>query len=184
MKAKLRSFYRKKRASTFNRQACSKVASEKVTELIQWKNARHILLYSPIGNEIDTSLLFNMAEKEGKTVLLPVTLDLDGEMGVGIFNRDKKLCEGFFSIPEPDPLPEFALSSIDLAIVPGVAFDRQGGRLGQGKGYYDRFLNRLNAFRIGFCFSLQIHDTPLPSESHDAKMNIIVTDQEVIQCSG
>ena len=70
-------------------------------------------------------------------------------------------------------------SEIDLIIVPGVAFDRQLNRMGRGKGYYDRLLSTLQAPKIGICFDFQLQDT-VPTESFDKKMDMIITEKEIV----
>lgn len=90
---------------------------------------------------------------------------------------------GQFGILEPDPrLCEPAmLRDLQLIIVPGVAFDRRGNRLGSGHGYYDRFLAQSAAPRIGLAFEMQIVDR-VPVGEHDEKMHFIVTENEMITC--
>ena len=78
-----------------------------------------------------------------------------------------------------EPIGEEYTGNIDLIIVPGVIFDREKNRLGYGKGYYDRYLSNKDIYKIGICFSDQVIDL-LPSESHDIKMNIIITEKEKI----
>lgn len=181
MKADLRSRFRKKRSSLANRKELALQASQHLIQLPEWQEAETILLYMAVGSEINTEFLISDAEERGKKILLPVTLDLKGNMGVGSYSA-ADMVQGNFTIPEPKIIDNYDLSKIDLVIVPAVAFDRQGGRLGQGKGYYDRFLSKTDAVRIGFCFTAQISETALPMEPHDAKMEIVVTDKEVIRC--
>ena len=70
--------------------------------------------------------------------------------------------------------------SFDLVIIPGVAFDRQGGRLGYGKGYYDRFLEQTTAFRLALAFNFQVLEK-VPTEKHDVPMNGILTESGIIE---
>ena len=181
-KGELRKFYRATRFSVENREERTYSATQNILKLPQWKEAKTVLLYNAIGSELSTESLFQKAIEQKKTVLLPVTLNLEGKMSVGYWKQDK-LTEGHFAIPEPAPLPHFNLSLIDLVIVPGVAFDRMGGRLGQGKGYYDRFLSTTESFRIGFCFAEQLA-SELPMRNHDARMDSIVTESGIITCGG
>lgn len=181
MKAHLRSHFRKKRSAVDNHKEQSQLASERLIQLPIWKNAKTVLLYIAVGSEINTEVLISEALRDEKNVLLPVTLDLKGNMTVGSYS-ESDLSAGNFTIPEPKPLLNYDFSVIDLVIVPGVAFDKHGGRLGQGKGYYDRFLSQTEAVRVGFCFQEQISRSPLPVEEHDARMSIIVTNEEVIEC--
>src|SRR5262249_165220 len=85
-----------------------------------------------------------------------------------------------------EPAPEFRHllnpSAIELVLVPGIAFDRQGHRLGFGGGYFDRFLPKApKAFRIGLAFEVQLSDDALPKEAHDAQLDCIVTEKSIIK---
>ncbi len=80
---------------------------------------------------------------------------------------------------EPIKVKEIEISQIDLILVPMAAADRTGNRLGYGKGFYDRFLNKANAMKVGLVFSEFLYDE-IPTESFDEKLDIIVTDKEVI----
>lgn len=81
---------------------------------------------------------------------------------------------GRFGIPEPMDAPETALPDVDVVLVPGLAFDRQGGRLGWGRGYYDRALGQSGAHRVGLCLAPGLVDS-VPTESHDVPMDAVVT---------
>ncbi len=155
------------------------MASMHLTSLPEWKSARSVVLYSAVGSELSTELIIQNAVDSGKEVYLPVTLDDSGMMTLGKYGSS--LTEGRFGIFEPAPLTD--IPEIDLIVVPAVAFDRNGHRLGQGKGYYDRFLARIAALSIGFGYASQLADT-IPTEPHDHSLDIVVTDQEVIRCGG
>lgn len=120
-----------------------------------WQNAHFIALYMPIRGETDTSLLVKAALDGGKTLYLPKMLDKTRL----VFAKcaDPRLLEaGIYGIPEP-PYGDMA-EKLDLVIVPGVAFDKRGYRLGYGAGCYDRALAQPNASRatfIGLCFKFQ-----------------------------
>jgi 5-formyltetrahydrofolate cyclo-ligase len=93
----------------------------------------------------------------------------------------RNLAPGPYGIPEPGPeVPEVPLGSIDLVVVPGLAFDRRGARLGQGGGYYDRTLCQTGALRVAVAYSEQVVER-LHTEAHDLPMNILVTEAEVFR---
>ncbi len=81
---------------------------------------------------------------------------------------------GRFGIPEPVDAHEMALPDVDVVLVPGLAFDARGGRLGWGRGYYDRALGQSGAHRIGLCLAPGLVDA-VPTESHDVRMHAVVT---------
>lgn len=134
-----------------------------------WEEAHTVLLYHPLPDEVDTRLLIASATTAGKRVLLPV---VNGEdLLLRIFTGNTTT--GRFSIEEPTgPLfTDYAL--IDLALIPGMAFDRDRNRLGRGKGYYDRLLPRLtHARRWGICFPFQMVEA-LPADAHDVPVDVV-----------
>ncbi len=150
---------------------------EKLLSLPQIKKAKSILLYYPHKNEINTLPLINIFLKQGKTVLLPKVQNQD--IIPVIFKDFSQLKEGYAGIKEPEgeSLPP---EEIDVVIVPGVAFDKKGHRLGYGKGYYDRFLSKTNASKIGLAYDFQIVDN-LPAEEHDIPLDFIITPTQIIQ---
>jgi 5-formyltetrahydrofolate cyclo-ligase len=89
-----------------------------------------------------------------------------------------------------EPAPKFAgwrpieAASLNGFLVPGIAFDRDGRRLGRGKGFYDRCLNGTKGFRVGVAFAAQLSRDPLPTEAHDARMDAVVTEEGIIWSSG
>ncbi|MDP4204549.1 MAG: 5-formyltetrahydrofolate cyclo-ligase [Bacteroidota bacterium] len=135
-----------------------------------FKNARTVMLYWSLSDEVHTHE-FIQKWAGPKKIILP---SIDGDnlllkQFVGIDNLVKG--EGM-GIPEPSgPIFE-AIDSIDLVIVPGVAFDRSKNRLGRGKGYYDRLLRSLTCKKAGVCFKFQLFDS-IPVEIHDFKMDYI-----------
>lgn len=135
-----------------------------------WQNAETVLLYSPLKDELDVTPLIKDAALTGKRVLLPV---VSGEnLTVGIYKGDTLLIKGAFGILEPsaEKFSEEKYPEIDVAVIPGMAFDQHGNRLGRGKGYYDRFLKKLtSAYIIGVCFPFQMFEE-IPSEEFDVKM--------------
>lgn len=136
-----------------------------------WRASGVVLLYHALSDEVDTQILIDNAMFVGKKVLLPVVVGDDLELRV--YEGPESLSQGAFGILEPTGAlyPESDYDKIDLAIIPGMAFDSYCNRLGRGKGYYDRLLPRLtNAYKIGVCFPFQRLEN-IPSEPHDCKVN-------------
>ena len=139
------------------------------------KEAQTILLYNALPDEVDTKMLLSELYLQGKTLLLPKVIS-DTDMTIHRYNGEEYLSKGrFFGIMEPDNTPFSDYSSIDLMIIPGMAFDKRGNRLGRGRGYYDRFLSQMpsNVYKIGVCFPFQIVSM-VPSDSHDVMMDEVV----------
>lgn len=149
-----------------------------LTKTEEYKNAASIMLYYPIGNEVDTAYVAEAARGDGKTVLYPVTDEKSRKISPVCVGADTKFEAGGFKIPEP--VGEVWDGAIDLIVVPGVAFDRTGARLGFGKGCYDEFLCRTSAVRVGLCYEIQLVDR-LPTEAHDVQMDMIVTEKEIMK---
>lgn len=145
----------------------------------QWQSARTVLLYHSLPDEVDTHDFIRRWSRS-KRILLPVVRGTDLELR--LYAGDNCLAQGAFHINEPTGEAFTDYAAIDLAVVPGVAFDRLGNRLGRGKGYYDRLLPRLPATcpKIGLCFPCQLLDR-IPSEAHDVRMDAVVCGLEMAE---
>jgi 5-formyltetrahydrofolate cyclo-ligase len=154
----------------------------------RWANARTVALYMPVRNELDTGLLRSRAKAEGKRVLLPRCIaGRRGELELVPCNDATDLAPGSYGILEPLP----SLSAIDpddpeqapqLLIVPCLAVDRQGCRLGYGGGYYDRLLRRptlRTALCIALIYMVQLV-VSLPMESWDARVHGVCTEEGLL----
>lgn len=157
----------KRRLSAAELAVMSEDICSKVLALASWQEAGTLLLYYPLPDEVDVRLLIKDAFESGKKVLLPVVKG--DELELHLYEGEASLKEGAFGIMEPTG-PLFApihYDKIELAIIPGMAFDSAGHRLGRGKGYYDRLLPNLkDAKLIGICFPFQLLEE-VPAEAHD-----------------
>lgn len=140
----------------------------------RWRESKVVLLYHALPDEVDTSMLLEsaMSSCPRKKVLLPVVVGDDLELRA----YDGNLEEGAFGILEPTAMSTLFTdyASVDLVVVPGMAFDAEGHRLGRGKGYYDKTLCQLPAaYRIGICFDYQKVER-VPSEAHDISMHEVI----------
>lgn len=159
----------------------SKEACELFLDSDIYKNSIVIMLYMPKGNEADTNMIAKQAFYDGKIVCYPVTDKNTGNITPFIADKDTQFVTGTFSIYEPVDTIEFDKKGIDVVVAPGIAFDKSGGRVGFGKGCYDRFLNECPAIKVGFCYDNQVCANTF-NEKNDVKMNYIVTDKEIIVC--
>ncbi len=131
-----------------------------------------MLLYHSLPDEVDTHAFIRRWSAR-KRILLPVVKGDDLELR--LYTGDDRLTEGAFHIDEPTGTAFTDYAAIDLAVIPGVAFDRQGNRLGRGKGYYDRLLPRIpTAYKLGLCFPFQVLNQ-IPAEAHDIPMDEVLT---------
>jgi 5-formyltetrahydrofolate cyclo-ligase len=155
-------------------------ASERIRQLLIrqdiWRNARAVLLYSPLTEEPDVWPLVQAALTAGKTVALPRYDALGKQYAAGLVrNPDADIHSGQFGIREPkDSCPVVPLNELDLVLVPGIAFDPGGRRLGRGKGHYDQLLPSVRGKTCGVAFDEQLVDE-IPVEPHDVRLNFILT---------
>ena len=152
-------------------------------QLPEFAGAKVVMLFASMPDEVDTLPIISAALEAGKTVVLPKVLSRAKEMiTCPIADLDKDTCAGVYGILEPTGDTAADIITIDFCLVPARAFDRLGGRLGRGAGYYDRFMAdpAFRAARCGIAFSVQILDT-VPSQPHDLPVHIIVTDDGVIR---
>jgi 5-formyltetrahydrofolate cyclo-ligase len=165
-------------------------AAEKILEHLKtwpaFRDAKSVAAFCATFEEVDTESLIRHALAEGKEVRLPYIVPGPGagrmEFAV-IRDYDRDLTEGAFGILEPkEELRGAALEPLaepDLILMPGVAFDERGGRVGRGKGFYDRFLEGKNTVRTGLAFEAQILRKKLPLEAHDQLLDGLVTEQKL-----
>jgi 5-formyltetrahydrofolate cyclo-ligase len=170
------------------------LAAEKILEHLKgwpaFRDAKSIALFCATFEEVDTEPLIRHALAEGKEVRLPYVVPGPGpgslEFAV-IRDYDRDLTEGAFGILEPKEEVRAAQGSAalgtlpepDLILIPGVAFDERGGRVGRGKGFYDRFLEGKDTVKAGLAFEAQILRKKLPLEAHDQLLDGLVTEQKL-----
>ena len=140
------------------------------------QEADTILMYHSLPDEVNTHSALDQLLAMGKKVFLPKVVN-DTEMTIHEYTGADSLQPSEpYGILEPTT-PELSIINcqLSIAIVPGMAFDKQGHRLGRGKGYYDRFLSRIpNIYKIGVCFPFQMLES-IPSESTDVVMDEVIT---------
>jgi len=165
-----------------------KAAAERLVKTELWARYKRVLIYLSMNDEMDTQSLLNIAFKEGKDVYAP---KVESDTGMRFFRvtPDKSSwVVGAFDIREPAGR-EADVFKFDegpvLVISPGLAFDKKGNRMGRGKGFYDRFYEKLfqaspDSAICAFCMSIAIVDE-VPTEQFDRKVNAICTKDEFIK---
>lgn len=183
MKQPLRSKLFAARKTHPPRQRSSKSAriARRVRALPDWPRAKTIMLYSSTPTEVQTRQLIERALAQGKRVCLPGHVGKGKRMQAFEVHSLDELVRGEFGMLEPMKVPGrlVAAEAIEFVLVPGVAFDRNGRRLGRGGGHYDRFLSRVKGRKIGVCFEFQLMKE-VPVEPHDMRMDAVVTERRVI----
>ncbi|MFA5792843.1 MAG: 5-formyltetrahydrofolate cyclo-ligase [Candidatus Gracilibacteria bacterium] len=156
----------------------SKKIAEIFLKLKEVTDANSILFYVSKADEVETHDLIKDCIKRGVKVFVP---KVNGEelLICPILNFDE-LSLGAYGLLEPCSIANTAHpKDIDLIVVPGIGFDKNGNRIGSGKGFYDKLLKDTRGQKIGFAFSEQIVDA-LPNEEHDVPLDLIVTDSLII----
>jgi 5-formyltetrahydrofolate cyclo-ligase len=134
--------------------------------------ARTVMAFWTFGSEVPMDPLMSRLVEAGVTVALPRIVG--GDLEARAWRPGEPVTQTHFGAREPE--------EIDVVATPGVAFDRGGGRVGYGGGFYDRFLPRTSALRAAVAFAVQVMDEPLPGASFDLPVDVIVTEEETIRC--
>ncbi|MEA2085020.1 MAG: 5-formyltetrahydrofolate cyclo-ligase [Thermodesulfobacteriota bacterium] len=160
---------------------------EHLWRIDDFSSTRTLFIYVNFRNEVETLSLISQCLDKGMRVTVPLTLpDESGLIPYRIMDPDQDLRPGYYSIPEPDHqrLSTVEPNEIDTVILPGSVFDRRGGRLGYGGGYYDRFLKNKapQAVRIAIAFQLQVVPE-VPLLPHDQRLHYLVTEKGITDCA-
>jgi len=163
----------KKRLSQEEKEARSMAIFQKVEQLQAFQKAKKIMAYWSLPDEVVTHPFVQHWAKE-KAMILPVVkgevLELRSFTGM----QDMKK-EAVYGIYEPTGPIESDPGSIELIIVPGVAFDSNHNRLGRGKAYYDKLLKTTRALNVGVCFDVQLIEK-VPTDANDIPMDLVITE--------
>ena len=173
--------------SASERHEKSSSAIQNFWSLPEMKHWSTLFIYVNFRSELETLELIYQCLSQGKRVAVPlVDASTVSMIPLLIQDPEKDLVPGYYGIPEPDPQKSLrvALREIDAAVIPGSVFDIQGGRLGYGGGYYDRFLvnDAPQAKRIGFAFEMQVVEK-VPVEPHDQPLDILITEKRIVNLS-
>ena len=175
-KAELRRKYRMLRDTIAEAQRVERSAAieQMVLSIDRVQQAGSIFVYVSSGVEVRTHELIAALLDQGKTVAVPRVLPEPGVMQPVVIHALNDFAPGRFGIPEPTT-HEYLDETPDITIVPGLAFTRTGHRLGQGGGFYDRYLQQHPAtYKVGVCFTEQLADV-IPLDDHDVLMDEVVT---------
>ncbi|RKD30087.1 5-formyltetrahydrofolate cyclo-ligase [Thermohalobacter berrensis] len=165
--------------------------SKKICDLflstVLFKKSKNIMAYVDFRNEVKTEHIIKTALSKGKNIFIPITITKTKELLLSqLKDYDNELTKGTYGILEPKE--EYIRKSdpdlLDLIIVPGVAFDKRGYRIGYGGGYYDRFLGKLNKEipKIALAFDVQIVPKIIP-DKFDIPVDFIITENAIINCT-
>jgi 5-formyltetrahydrofolate cyclo-ligase len=169
------------------RQAASRAACEQLLGLPETQTGEGLSLFAPLADEVDIVPLILTLERRGRVLFFPrFNRELHAYEMVRVRDFRQETIAGHYQVREPRP----DLSAVTRAelidrgvtwLVPGVAFDRSGARLGRGRGYYDRLLTGTQGIKIGVGFSWRLSARPLPAHERDVRMDLVVTESEVVR---
>lgn len=186
-KAAIREQARKNRIAQKDKDELSRQICRRFMELPRYTTAHTVMWYVDAGSEVRTRHSLPEALRHGKRIVVPWCVVERHELELFLLEDMSELVEGAYKILEPRPelrqLPGKTIrpDELDLVMVPGTAFDLRGGRMGQGKGYYDRLLAKVrpDAQVVGLAFECQIFDE-IPVEPHDVFMDLVLTEYRAL----
>ena len=161
----------------------SKSINNKIIAIKEYENSKSLGIYYPIGSEVQTFDLIRHSLNHNKMVCLPKVIDSTSIKFYKIIEDSfEKISfqKGKYGILEPSISTE-TIDKIDMLIIPGIAFDLKGNRIGYGKGYYDRYLSSRKAkSKIGLAYEIQVLNK-IPNNELDIPVDIIVTEKRIIR---
>ncbi len=177
-----------RRAKQPDAERLSRQIFQQLAALPEYVRARTLMLYLDVRSEVRTRWFVHTVWGEERRVVVPYCEN--GEIELFRLNSFDELAAGTMGVLEPKPdlrgctERKIDPSELDLIVAPGLAFDRRGGRLGYGKGYYDRLLHRIraDATKLAVCFECQLF-AEIPILPHDIRMDMIVTEKAVYQAN-
>ena len=165
-----------KKQTKQERQEKSKLIEQKLFKLEEFIRAKRIMFYLALDGEVSTENMINKARELGKEIYVPFCDTKEKTLKPCALNNNSLLKEGPYRILEPQTKNPLTIDKLDLVVVPALAFDKDGNRLGRGKGYYDRFLKKVpkHTQSIGLAFDFQILPT-LNTEQNDVPVNKVLS---------
>ena len=154
---------------------------KKIAVLPEFNECDALFIYAPIKSEADPTYLFEIAKKNNLNIAFPISIKDTFELDFRFVDSIDELCSGAYGIREPRNNAQRAtFTEKSICIVPALAFDSNGNRLGYGKGFYDRFLKSFNGLSIGITYA-ELKCSALPHDNTDIPVDIIITDQESVK---
>jgi 5-formyltetrahydrofolate cyclo-ligase len=157
------------------RESSRRSIQSSVCSIPEVRSANVICVYRTKDNEVDTSGIFRSLWKKGNVVVLAPRIREDTLEACQVHNAED-FVDGPYGLKEPSQQIVPFAGNIDVVIVPGLAFDVHGVRLGRGKGYYDRFLKTTHAYAIGLAYDFQVVEH-IPENAFDKRMDLIITEK-------
>lgn len=157
----------------------------KLFNLEKYKKSNFIFTFISTDEEVDTHNIIKESINMGKRIGVPITVPKERKLLVSeVKNFETELEMGYYDIlsPKKDFIREVSPNVIDIVLVPGLIFTKDGYRVGYGGGYYDRFLSQIeDVIKIGICFDMQITEE-IPTDQYDIPVDYIITEERIIDC--
>ena len=175
----IRALMKEKRKSLIKQdiESKSRAICTAFTALEAFNNAKYVSVYMSAFNEVDTEHIINECIRQKKEIAVPV---IEGD-DIYLCKYSPNFVSGAFKIREPEEKIKVDAKDIDIFAVPALAYDKNGGRVGFGKGYYDKLLSGTKGVKIGLLYEFQLVED-LPKEKHDILMDFLITEEQVILC--
>jgi len=141
----------------------------------EFQAAKAVGCYMALPHEVQLRTVMETCWEQGKPTAVPAFNTEEGRYELAWVRPEDKLAQGRWNIAEPDARTRAGLTDLDLLVVPALAYDRQGGRLGYGGGHYDRMLGSWSGYRIGVAFDFQLFDR-VPMGSQDLPVDMVITE--------
>jgi 5-formyltetrahydrofolate cyclo-ligase len=168
-------------SSKEQREVAGRAIVERLLSLPEIARAKTVMVFWSFGSEIDTAALLTRLHERGARVALPKIAV--GDLEARTYVPGDPVTMTSFGAAEPSDGEVVPPEEVDVVVTPGVAFDRQGMRVGYGGGYYDRFFARTrdDAVRVGIGYAVQLVEEPLPAGPFDVPVDLLVTEAEVLR---
>jgi len=176
---------RRQLAPAWIRQTSDRI-QQRLLALAEWNAARQVCCYLATAMEVQTGRILDAGWQAHKRIWAPAFHPAHASYECALLKRDTALKAGPHQIPEPEKPDWSNPENLDLVVIPGLAFDPQGNRIGHGKGHYDNFLARAamrTALKIGLAFAFQMR-ARVAVTAHDVGLDIVVTEDSVLHCRG
>ncbi len=168
---------KRKNLINYDKESKSRAICTAFTALEAFNSAKSVCVYMSAFNEVDTEQIIKECIRQKKDIAVPV---IEGD-DIYLCRYSTSLVSGAFKIREPEEKIKVDEESIDVFAVPALAFDKKGGRVGFGKGYYDKLLSAAKGVKVGLLYDFQLVED-LPKEKHDILMDFLITEEQVILC--
>lgn len=184
MKDEIRKQIVKKRKNTPYSEIINKSKSieKKLLKTSEFKKSNNILFYISYDNEVNTHNIIKKTIRSNKVVYVPISDVKNKKIIISKLEDWDDLSVGAYGILEPKDKNKFSVDKIDLILIPGIAFDDKGNRIGHGMGYYDKLLKKFkNTTNIGLAFEFQLINT-IKNKKYDVPVDKIITEERIINC--